>query len=80
MQKLLGTGKVKSIGVSNFQITHLEKLLSDPSCKVVPAVNQIEVCVSLLPRHVTNPVYYWLAASTQPIVSQFSRRLQGCQC
>lgn len=43
MQKLLDIGKVMSIGVSNFQIRHLEKLLADPSCKVVPAVNQIEV-------------------------------------
>ncbi|OJJ56218.1 hypothetical protein ASPSYDRAFT_157669 [Aspergillus sydowii CBS 593.65] len=43
MQKLLETGKVRNIGVSNFQITHLEKLLNDPSCTVVPAVNQIEL-------------------------------------
>ncbi|KAL6245853.1 hypothetical protein RBB50_007006 [Rhinocladiella similis] len=43
MQKLLDTGKVKNIGVSNFQIRHLEKLLNDPSCKVIPAVNQIEL-------------------------------------
>ncbi|KEF54471.1 alcohol dehydrogenase [Exophiala aquamarina CBS 119918] len=43
MQKLLNTGKVRNIGVSNFQIRHLEKLLSDPSCKVIPAVNQIEL-------------------------------------
>ncbi|KAH8913121.1 Aldo/keto reductase [Coniochaeta sp. PMI_546] len=48
MQKLLDTGKVKSIGVSNFQIRHLEKLLADPSCKIVPAVNQIEL-------HPSNP-------------------------
>ncbi|KAJ6127031.1 hypothetical protein N7523_002643 [Penicillium sp. IBT 18751x] len=43
MQKLLVTGKVKTIGVSNFQISHLERLLNDPSCQVVPAVNQIEM-------------------------------------
>ncbi|KIH92766.1 glycerol dehydrogenase Gcy1 [Sporothrix brasiliensis 5110] len=43
MQKLVDAGKVKSIGVSNFQIRHLEKLLGDPSCKIVPAVNQIEL-------------------------------------
>jgi glycerol 2-dehydrogenase (NADP+) len=46
MQKLLDTGKVKNIGVSNFQIGHLEELLNDPSCKVVPAVNQIEVALN----------------------------------
>ncbi|KAI0396384.1 Aldo/keto reductase [Xylariaceae sp. FL0594] len=43
MQKLVGTGKVRNIGVSNFGITHLEKLLNDPSCKIKPAVNQIEL-------------------------------------
>lgn len=34
MQKLVGTGKVKNIGVSNFGIKNLEILLNDPSCKV----------------------------------------------
>lgn len=43
MQKLVGTGKVKAIGVSNFAIKNLERLLNDESCKVVPAVNQIEL-------------------------------------
>ncbi|CRK31738.1 hypothetical protein BN1708_005539, partial [Verticillium longisporum] len=43
MQKLVGTGKVRNIGVSNFGIKNLERLLNDPSCKTVPAVNQIEL-------------------------------------
>ncbi|KAL5361669.1 NADP-dependent oxidoreductase domain-containing protein [Aspergillus floccosus] len=43
MQKLPATGKVRNIGVSNFGIKNLEKLLNDPSCKIVPAVNQIEL-------------------------------------
>jgi len=34
MQKLAGTGKVRSLGVSNFGIKNLERLLNDPSCKV----------------------------------------------
>ncbi|KAL2808788.1 NADP-dependent oxidoreductase domain-containing protein [Aspergillus granulosus] len=34
---------VQNIGVSNFGIPHLQRLLSDPSCRVVPAVNQIEL-------------------------------------
>ncbi|KAF1961129.1 GCY protein [Byssothecium circinans] len=40
MEKLLETGKVRAIGVSNFTINRLESLLS--KTKVVPAVNQIE--------------------------------------
>ena len=40
MEKLLETGKVKAIGVSNFNIRRLEELLSQVS--VVPVANQIE--------------------------------------
>ncbi|KAF2141190.1 uncharacterized protein K452DRAFT_308981 [Aplosporella prunicola CBS 121167] len=40
MEKLLQTGKVKAIGVANFSVPYLEKLL--PEATVVPAVNQIE--------------------------------------
>lgn len=43
MQKLPASGRVKNIGVSNFGITNLEKLLNDPNTKTVPAVNQIEL-------------------------------------
>ncbi|EON61439.1 glycerol dehydrogenase Gcy1 [Coniosporium apollinis CBS 100218] len=43
MQKLPASGRVKNIGVSNFAIKNLEKLLSDESCKTVPAVNQVEL-------------------------------------
>jgi len=43
MQKLPATGKVRNIGVSNFGIQHLEKLLSHPDTTIVPAVNQIEL-------------------------------------
>ncbi|KAF2460902.1 aldo/keto reductase family protein [Lineolata rhizophorae] len=43
MQKLPASGRVKNIGVSNFGIKNLEILLNDPSCKTVPAVNQIEL-------------------------------------
>jgi glycerol 2-dehydrogenase (NADP+) len=40
MEKLLKTGKVKAIGVSNYSKKYLEELL--PQVDVVPAVNQIE--------------------------------------
>ncbi len=40
MEKLLGTGKVRAIGVSNFTRERLDDLLSKTS--VVPSVNQIE--------------------------------------
>jgi glycerol 2-dehydrogenase (NADP+) len=48
MQKLPATGQVRNIGVSNFGIRNLEKLLKDPSCMITPAVNQIEL-------HPSNP-------------------------
>lgn len=40
MEKLLATGKVRAIGVSNFNIRHLDRLISQVD--VVPAVNQVE--------------------------------------
>ncbi|MGG1595211.1 aldo/keto reductase [Terribacillus saccharophilus] len=40
LEELYQEKKVKAIGVSNFQVHHLEKLLSAAS--VVPAVNQVE--------------------------------------
>lgn len=45
MEDLFSSGKVKSIGVSNYTIAHLEELLSE--CKVKPSVNQIELHVFL---------------------------------
>ena len=41
MERLLDGGAVRAIGVSNFQIAHLERLLDETT--VVPAVNQIEI-------------------------------------
>jgi len=41
MEKLLETGKVKAIGVSNFSVKTLQELLK--TAKVVPAVNQVEM-------------------------------------
>lgn len=41
LEELYSRGKVRAIGVSNFQRHHLEKLLSQT--EVVPAVNQIEL-------------------------------------
>jgi diketogulonate reductase-like aldo/keto reductase len=41
LEKLLGDGNVRAIGVSNFMPEHLQHLLA--AATVVPAVNQIEV-------------------------------------
>ncbi len=41
LEKLYADGKVRSIGVSNFQIHHLEDLLGE--AKVKPMVNQVEL-------------------------------------
>ena len=40
-EKLLANGRVRSIGVSNFEIPHLQRLLAETD--VTPAVNQIEL-------------------------------------
>lgn len=39
MEKLVESGKTRSIGVSNFNIANLDKLLKN--CKIPPAVNQV---------------------------------------
>ena len=41
LEKLFGGRRARAVGVSNFQIAHLERLLAETS--VVPAVNQIEL-------------------------------------
>lgn len=40
LEKLYADGRVKAIGVCNFHIEHLERLLKE--CSVVPVVNQVE--------------------------------------
>ncbi|KAK7677794.1 hypothetical protein QCA50_019226 [Cerrena zonata] len=42
LQKLMKTGKVRAIGVSNCTKTQLDKLLSDKDVSIKPVVNQIE--------------------------------------
>ena len=41
LEQMLTSGRVKAIGVSNFQVAHLERLAAETD--TVPAVNQIEV-------------------------------------
>ena len=40
MEKLVRTGRIKAIGVSNYMIPHLDELL--PAAEIKPVVNQIE--------------------------------------
>ncbi|KAK7203569.1 Aldo/keto reductase [Myxozyma melibiosi] len=49
MQKI-PSSKAKAIGVSNFSIKNLTKLLAAPTTKVVPAANQVELH-PYLPQH-----------------------------
>jgi diketogulonate reductase-like aldo/keto reductase len=43
LQDAVEKGIVKSIGVSNYGVHHLEELFSQPWLKIKPAVNQIEI-------------------------------------
>ena len=44
-EKLYADGRVRAIGVSNFQVAHLQRLLDETD--VVPAVNQVELHLDL---------------------------------
>ena len=46
LEEFKADGRARSIGVSNFQVDHLERLAAE--CDVVPAVNQIELHPYLL--------------------------------
>jgi 2,5-diketo-D-gluconate reductase A len=50
MEEFKADGRARSIGVSNFQVLHLERLAAE--CEVVPAVNQIELHPYLLNEEV----------------------------
>src|SRR3954465_1486869 len=41
LEEFKSDGRARSIGVSNFQVDHLQRLIDE--CDVVPAVNQIEL-------------------------------------
>ncbi|ODV77183.1 aldo/keto reductase [Suhomyces tanzawaensis NRRL Y-17324] len=43
LQELAQQGKTKAIGVSNFSIKNLTRLLEHPSTKIKPVVNQVEL-------------------------------------
>jgi 2,5-diketo-D-gluconate reductase A len=50
MEEFKADGRARSIGVSNFQVAHLERLAAE--CDVVPAVNQVELHPYLLNEEV----------------------------
>ncbi|EIN03930.1 aado/keto reductase [Punctularia strigosozonata HHB-11173 SS5] len=73
MEQLLGTGKLRSIGVSNFSIKLLDQLL--PRATVVPVVNQVELHPCLPSNELIAycrskdilPVAYSPLGQTQPV-------------
>jgi 2,5-diketo-D-gluconate reductase A len=79
-------GRARSIGVSNFQVAHLERLATE--CDVVPAVNQIELHPYLLNDAVRNQgeshgiaTEAWSpiaqgAVLDDPVITQIAERIQ----
>ena len=75
LEALVKKGKVRSIGVSNFSVLNLEKIL--PTATIVPAVNQLELHV-YNPQHklleycrskgITPQAYSPLGSSGSPLV------------
>ena len=67
MEALVVSGKVRSIGVSNFNVSQLQNLLT--TAKIPPAVNQVEI----------HPYPQWLLTTsdfrwlTQPELHQFCK-------
>jgi len=55
MEELYKQGKCRAIGVSNYTISHLESLLS--KCKIVPAVNQVEMHPRLPQQSLIHPYF-----------------------
>jgi len=49
LQQGVREGKIKNLGVSNFEIRHLTALLADPAVTYPPSVNQVE-CHPLYPQ------------------------------
>jgi len=49
LEKLYADGRVRAIGVSNFQMSHLDRIIAQTD--VTPAVNQIELHPSLQQEH-----------------------------
>lgn len=50
LQELVAEGLTKSVGVSNFSVKSLKKLLASPSLKIKPVANQVELH-PYLPQH-----------------------------
>ncbi|WP_019911860.1 aldo/keto reductase [Paenibacillus sp. HW567] len=80
LERLYAEGRTRAIGVSNFQIHHLEELLKDS--EIVPAVNQVE----LHPRFIQRELHEYCASrgiqieAWAPLMKgrlQDNERLQG---
>ncbi|KAL2857632.1 NADP-dependent oxidoreductase domain-containing protein [Aspergillus pseudodeflectus] len=77
----IDTWYARNLGVSNFSIANLQRLLSDPSCKVIPAVNQVELhpywpsrrLLSYCSNHgIHCTAYSPLGSANSPLVSEQS--------
>ncbi|CAE8586440.1 unnamed protein product [Polarella glacialis] len=53
LEDLKKAGKIRSIGVSNYGVQHIEELIKCPRLSIVPAVNQVEIHPFLLREEIS---------------------------
>jgi len=84
MEKLVDSGKVKNIGISNFEINQMQHLMNMPGLKYVPQVNQIEchpyyqrndIVRFCMQRGIAVTAHSSLGGSGNPWVSQHKYKL-----
>ncbi|ODV61057.1 aldo/keto reductase family protein [Ascoidea rubescens DSM 1968] len=72
LQESVASGKVKSIGVSNYNVNHIKEIYNSPDFEIPPAVNQIELNPWLMRTEIVD-----YCKSKQIVVEAYSPLTRG---